>query len=105
MRGSIMVFKRKKSSHCPVCDRVHDSMDMFLSWKDSCVYWHCFHADAKGKSKRFDMAEDSDETVSESAPIGKKTSSSSSSSSSGKPKMYCNRNVPIRDLIYRRVLG
>ena len=101
MRGSIMVFKRKKSSHCPVCDRVHDSMDMFLSWKGSCVYWHCFHADAKGKSKRFDMAE---QTVSESAPIGKKTSSSTSSS--GRPKMRCeNRKVPIRDLIYRRVLG
>jgi hypothetical protein len=54
VKGSMMVFKRISSSFCPVCERVHDSLDMFLTWKDARVYWHCFHADAKGRSKLID---------------------------------------------------
>jgi hypothetical protein len=94
LRGTMMVFKRISSSLCPVCERVHDSMDMFLTWRGEQVYWHCFHTEAKGKSKLIDAPEDPIEPKTE-IKIELKMKPGS------RPEMRgIGRRVPIRDLLY-----
>jgi hypothetical protein len=55
-KGNFVYVKRTGSSHCSVCDRIHesdDSMLLIFNEEKQCAWWKCTHAPKEIKASRW----------------------------------------------------